>query len=92
LTYGSIFFSQLRQAASSNKYAAKTAELNSLLKQISKNDATMSDHHTVLKIVLTLAMIEKYQDDNKPKTAACKDVIDRQQRLISRTDSLTPKY
>ena len=77
---------------SNNKYSAKTAELNSLLKQISKDGATLNDHHSVLKIVLTLPMIEKYQDDNKPNKKEIKDLINQQEKLIIQTDSLTPKY
>ena len=77
---------------SNNKYSAKTAELNSLLKQISKDGATLNDHHSVLKIVLTLPMIEKYQDDNKPNKKDFKDLINQQEKLIIQTDSLTPKY
>ena len=77
---------------SNNKYSAKTAELNSLLKQISKDGATLNDHHSVLKIVLTLPMIEKYQDDNKPNKKEFKDLINQQEKLIIQTDSLTPKY
>ena len=77
---------------SNNKYSAKTAELNMLLKQISKDGATLNDHHSVLKIVLTLPMIEKYQDDNKPNKKKFKDLINQQEKLIIQTDSLTPKY
>ena len=77
---------------SNNKYSAKTAELNMLLKQISKDGATLNDHHSVLKIVLTLPMIEKYQDDNKPNKKEIKDLINQQEKLIIQTDSLTPKY
>ena len=77
---------------SNNKYSAKTAELNMLLKQISKDGATLNDHHSVLKIVLTLPMIEKYQDDNKPNKKEFKDLINQQEKLIIQTDSLTPKY
>ena len=77
---------------SNNKYSTKTAELNSLLKQISKNDATLDDHHSVLKIVLTLPIIGKYQDDNKPNKKEFKDLIIQQEKLTLRTDSLTPKY
>jgi hypothetical protein len=77
---------------SSNKYSTKTAELNSLLTQISKDGATLNDHHSVLKIVLTLPIIEKYQDDNKPNKKEFKDLINQQKKLIIRTDSLTPKY
>jgi predicted transcriptional regulator len=77
---------------SSKQYTSKTAELNSLLKQISKNGATLNDHHNVLKIVLTLPIIEKYQDDNKPDKNEFKNLIKDQENLILRTDSLTPKY
>lgn len=77
---------------SNKKYTSKTAELNSLLKQISNNGATLNDHHSVLKIVLTLPIIEKYQDDNKPNKKEFKDLINQQEKLILRTDSLTPKY
>ena len=77
---------------SNKKYSTKTAELNSLLKQISKNDATLNDHHSVLKIVLTLPIIEKYQDDNKPNKKEYKDMVNHQEKLILQIDSLTPKY
>jgi hypothetical protein len=77
---------------SNKQYSTKTAELNSLLKQIAKNGATLNDHHSVLKIVLTLPMIEKYQDDNKPDKKEFKNLIKQQEDLIERTDSLTPNY
>jgi hypothetical protein len=77
---------------SSKEYTYKTAELNALLKEIAINEATLSDHHTVLKIVLTLSIIEKYQNDNKPDKKEFKNLIKEQEGLISRTDSLTPKY
>jgi predicted transcriptional regulator len=78
--------------ASNKQYSTKTAELDSLLKQISKNGTTLNDHHSVLKIVLTLPMIEKYQDDNKPDNKEFKDLIKQQEDLIKRTDSLIPNY
>ncbi len=77
---------------SNDKYSTKTAELNSLLKQISNNGATINDHHSFLKIVLTLPIIEKYQDDNNPNKKEFKDLINQQENLIFRTDSLTPTY
>jgi predicted transcriptional regulator len=78
--------------ASSKKYANKTAELIALLKQISKDGTRLNDHRTVLKIVLTLPLIEKYQDENKPDKKEFKNLIKEQEQLILRTDSLTPKY
>lgn len=77
--------------SSNKKYSEKTSELNSLLNQISKNDATLNDHHTILKIVLTLPLIETYQDENKPDKKEYKNLIKQQEYLIIRADSLTPK-
>lgn len=78
--------------SSNNKYLTKTAELNSLLKQISNNGATLDDHYSVLKIVLTLPIIEKYQDDNKPNKKEFINLLNQQEKLILKTDSLIPKY
>jgi len=79
-------------SASDEKYVSKTTALNALIKQISKNKATLNDHHSVLKIVLTLPMIEKYQDDNMPDRKEFKELIKEQENLIFQTDSLTPKH
>lgn len=79
-------------ATSSRQYANNTEELNSLLKQVNANNSTLNDYHNVLKIVLTLPMIEKYQKENKLDKTEFKNLIKNQELLISRTDSLTPKY
>lgn len=79
-------------AASSKMYSQNTAELNALLKQIAKNDITLQDHHSVLKVIITLPIIEKYQADNKPGQKEFDNLIKQQEHLIMRTDSLTPKY
>jgi hypothetical protein len=75
---------------SSKLYENKTKELNSLLKQISQNGSTITDHHTALKIVLTLPLIEKYQKDNLPSRKKFKTLIKTQTDLIQQTDSLIP--
>ncbi len=77
---------------SENKYHNKTNELNSILKSISQNKLTLNDHHSVLKILLTLPIIEKYQQDSKPDKNEFKSLQIEQQKLIKRIDSLTPKY
>lgn len=77
---------------SKDKYSNRTAELNSLIELISKNGATLNDHHSILKIVLTLPMIEKYQTENLPDKKEFNDLIKEQQKLIQRADSLTPNY
>ena len=77
---------------SNKQYSNKTTELTSLLDHISKNGATINDHHSVLKIVLTLPLIEKYQNDNLPDKKEFKDLIKTQEKLLNQTDSLTPSF
>jgi hypothetical protein len=78
-------------AASKNQYTGKTGELNALLKQIEGNSAALNDHHTILKIMLTLPVMEQYQDEHKPDKKEFNKVIKEQERLILQTDSVTPK-
>ncbi len=77
---------------SENNYIEKTTEINSLLKQVSENSSAINNHHTVLKIVLTLPLIEQYQKENLPNTKEFKDIIKEQDKLIKQTDILTPAY
>ena len=77
---------------SKDKYQNRTNELKSILKHISQNKLTLHDHHVVLKIILTLPLIEKYQKDNIPDKNEFNSLDTEQQKLIKRTDILTPKY
>lgn len=77
---------------SKNKYQNRTNELKSILKHISQNKLTLHDQHVVLKIILTLPLIEKYQKDNMPDKNEFNSLDIEQQELIKRTDILTPKY
>ena len=79
-------------SSSNKRYTNKTSELNSLLEQISKNTSTLNDQHVVLKMVLSLQVIEKYQNDNKPDKKEFKDLLKQQENLILQTKNLTPKY
>lgn len=77
---------------SSAKYISKSAELNALLKQVNHNNVTLEDHHNALKIVLSLSLLEAYQDKNAPDKKGFKQLMKAQEHLIVQTDSLTPKY
>ena len=75
-----------------SNYTNKTAELTSLLKQIENNGTTLADNHTILKILLTFPIIEKYQNENLPNKTEFKDLIKQQENFIKQTNKLTPKY
>lgn len=77
---------------SNTHYNSKLTSLNSLMDQMSQNNIRLEDHHAVLKLVLTLPIIEKYQKDNYPNEKEYKDFIQTQSRMIQRMDSLCPKY
>jgi hypothetical protein len=73
-------------------YSKKTAELNNLLDIIASNRASLNDIHSVLKIVLTMPEIEKYQSDKLPGDKEFKDLIREQEKLIEQTNKLIPEY
>jgi len=77
---------------SHSKYSDKTKDLTGLIEQISINRSTLNDHHEVMKIMLTLPVIEKYQSKNNPNPDLFKNMIKEQNKLIHRVDSITPNY
>ncbi|MBO9730279.1 MAG: hypothetical protein J7623_16685 [Chitinophaga sp.] len=72
-------------------YHARIAPHNELLKTITENDISIADLHQVLKIVRTLPVIEKYQQDNLPDTKQLKGFIKEQNQTIALADSLVKK-
>lgn len=77
-------------ALSHSNYADKTKDLTALIEQISKNKTSLNDHHEVMKIMLTLPVIEKYQNENKPASEPFKKIIKEQEKLLQHIDSITP--
>jgi hypothetical protein len=75
-------------AASESRYTSKTAELNSLLKELAANNTALTDYHAALKVALTLPVIEKFQADEMPDKKPLKELKKKQQKLLSKTDSL----
>ena len=77
---------------SNERYIGKTSELNGLLKSISKKENSITDYHNILKIVLTVPIIEKYQNENLPNKTEFENVINNENKIIENTKKLTPKY
>lgn len=72
-------------------YKSRTAELNSLLDTLATHNAQLNDHHSALKIVKTLPMIEKYQKENLPNTNELKKLIQQQEKMLKQMKDLLPK-
>lgn len=73
------------------KYDASIAKHNGLLKIIKAKSLSISDLHSILKIVKTLPLIEKYQKDNLPQTKSFEGYIKQQNETIKLADTLTKK-
>ena len=67
---------------------ARTTEINALLKTIPANDTLLNDHHAVLKIVKTLAVMEKYQKEHLPNKSELKKLIRQQEKIIQQMNDL----
>jgi|688.fasta_scaffold132080_3 hypothetical protein len=77
---------------SNEKYDSESKEINQLVKQISDSQNSIQDNHKILKIVLTIPLIEKYQKENLPKKKEFLETIAKQKELIQKISEKTPKY
>ncbi|TDX11707.1 MULTISPECIES: hypothetical protein [Flavobacterium] len=77
---------------SSDRYDSKKAEIESLVTTINKKRTEITNYHTALKIVLTLPLIEKYQNDHLPKKSPFEKVIEKENQLLEKVKENTPKY
>lgn len=78
-------------ARSRTQYSDNLAGLNDIVKTIDKQNNGINDHHLVLKILLTLPLIEKYQKGNVPSPKEYQDLILEQSKLIERITKSTPQ-
>ena len=78
-------------AGSLAKYNTSTSRYTALLNTIETKNIILSDLHSILKIIKTLPLIEKYQKDNLPTTKSFEGFIKRQNEAIRDADSLTKK-
>jgi hypothetical protein len=77
---------------SNEKYDSESKEINELVKQISNSQNSIQDNHNILKIVLTIPLIEKYQKENLPKKKVFLKTIAEQKELNKKITEKTPKY
>lgn len=73
------------------KYTASVAKHKELLKLIETKDLSIADLHTLLKIVKTLPLIEKYQQEQLPGTKSLEGYSKQQDAALKMEDSLSRK-
>ena len=76
---------------SNEKYKGTSKEVSELISSIGDKNSAIKDYHTVLKIVLTLPLIEKYQTQNLPNKNNYQNIIKKQDSIIAKTQKATPK-
>lgn len=74
---------------SSTGYKNKTAAHNSLIETINKKDIALADLHIVLKLVKTMAVMEKYQNDQLPSLKPLQTVSNNYDSVITTTKTLS---
>lgn len=77
---------------SNEKYDSESKEIKELVKEISNSQNSIQDNHTILKIVLTIPLIENYQKENSPKKKHFLETIAKQKALNKKIEEKTPKY
>ncbi|MFT3948326.1 MAG: hypothetical protein QM763_15255 [Agriterribacter sp.] len=78
-------------SSSIKRYDSATNRHDSLVKNIILKEAILKDLHNVLKIVYTLPLIEKYQQDNLPGAEPAEGFLMKQNEIIKLADTLIKK-
>lgn len=72
--------------ASSQEYQYKTVRQRALTGQINQQSLALSDYYEALKVLITIPLIEKYQDDNLPEDSLYLRIIRDQKDLVGRIE------
>lgn len=67
---------------SSKKYQVKSATINALVDQIKNQRLTINEYREVIKVLVTIPMIEKFQNDNLPNDTSYRRISREQRSLI----------
>ena len=67
-------------------------EFDALQQIITQKNVTIGNQHTILKILLTIPIIEKYQKEHLPAKTTHQNLINEQNKIIQKIDSTTPKF
>lgn len=72
-----------------SRYRTKTAGWQATIASLSKNEMELKDLHTLLKIVVTEPMMEKYQSNNLPEGTKATEANSDLQQLIQKIKAIT---
>jgi hypothetical protein len=75
--------------ASSDKYNGKVSYLEAIIKHIEAKSYSVQDYYATMKIILTLPLIEKYQQTHLPKDSLYKGFYKQQEQIIKKINDIT---
>lgn len=78
--------------SSETNYKAKAKDYDYLMTLINKNQTSINDKHSILKILVTLPEIQNFQNKNAPAKKGYNDLLTEQQKTIKQIENNTPKY
>jgi hypothetical protein len=78
-------------SSSQTKYNSTISRHSDLLNLIEAKTSTLNDLHEILKVTRTLPLIEKYQNDNLPKTKSLQGYLNHLDQTLEFADTLTKK-
>lgn len=78
-------------AQSQLRYKGKMADIDKMIAELGKKDTSLNNYHTVMKLMITLPVMEQFQNDELPDDKILHKVNADKQKLIDRTKALIPK-
>lgn len=75
-------------ASSESAYKNKVGPLSKLMEVLAIKDTSLQDLHLALKIVKTIPVMERYQNDHLPATDPIQYLINQYEKAIQQTKSL----
>ena len=75
-------------ASSESAYKNKVGPLSKLMAVLATKDTSLQDLHLALKIVKTIPVMERYQNDHLPATDPLQYLINQYEKAIQQTNSL----
>lgn len=76
-------------AKAENHYKEKIAGWQTTITSLNKKEQELKDLHTLLKIVVTEPMMEKYQNNNLPESSKANEANGDLQQLIQKIKAIT---
>jgi hypothetical protein len=69
---------------SNKKYQNKSTSLKEFAAQIKNQSLSITDYHEALKVIVTIPIIEKYQNDNRPNDSIYRNISHNQKDLLGK--------